>query len=118
MASSGENIRSSGEPGKGESGRLMVNGGDITVCGQYSMLYGTGAASETERWQNRDQSQQRFCTLGQILSKKQYKYKYKYKYACKPSDKSSYPVTVSILYCIDCVDNVATMLLKTCYLQV
>ena len=24
--------------------------------------------------------------------------KYKYKYACKPNDKSSYPVTVSILY--------------------
>ena len=52
------------------------------------MLYGTGAASKTERWLNRDQSQhaaqysmterrlglgqsqQRFCTLGQILSKK------------------------------------------------
>ena len=41
-----------------------------TVCGQYSMLYGTGAANKTERWLNRDQSQQRFCTLGQIPSKK------------------------------------------------
>ena len=68
VASSGENIRSSGEPGKGASGRLM--GRYNTMCGQYSMLYGTGAASETERWLNRDQSQQRFCTLGQIPSKK------------------------------------------------
>ena len=31
VASSGENIRSSGEPGKGESGRLM-GAEPITVC--------------------------------------------------------------------------------------
>ena len=68
VASSGENIRSSGEPGKVESGGLM--GRCSTVCGRYSMLYGTGAASKTERWLNRDQSHHRFCTLGQIPSKK------------------------------------------------
>ena len=54
VASSGENIGSSGEPGKVESGGLM--GRCSTVCGRYSMLYGTGAASKTERWLNRDQS--------------------------------------------------------------
>ena len=54
VASSGENIRSSGEPDKVESGGLM--GRCSTLCGRYSMLYGTGAASKTERWLNRDQS--------------------------------------------------------------
>ena len=58
-----------------------------TVCGQYSMLYGTGAASKTERRLDRDQSQhaaqysiterrlglgqsqQRFCTVSRFFQK-------------------------------------------------
>ena len=64
VASSGENIRSSGEPGKGESVGL-VGAEPITVCGIVQR-----AANMTERWLGRGQSQQRFCTLGQILSKK------------------------------------------------
>ena len=51
VASSGENIRSSGEPGKGESVGL-VGAEPITVCGIVQR-----AANMTERWLDRNQSQ-------------------------------------------------------------
>ena len=51
LTSSGENIRSPGEPGKGESVEL-VGAEPITVCGIVQR-----AANMTERWLGRGQSQ-------------------------------------------------------------
>ena len=64
LTSSGEIIEVQVIQVRRESGGL-VGAEPITVCGIVQR-----AANMTERWLGRGQSQQRFCTLGQILSKK------------------------------------------------